>query len=76
MAGSVDDMGSPPDSWEVADMDAIMARLMLKNRDSIASSKSLELRDVASASALGSSVPPIASEDLVNSVDQFLHEAI
>ncbi|WOH09134.1 hypothetical protein DCAR_0728589 [Daucus carota subsp. sativus] len=53
-----------------------MVRLMLKNRDSIASSKPLQLRNAASASTLGSSVPPVAFKDLVNSVDQFLCEAI
>lgn len=78
MAGSVDDLAAPPESWEVADLDASMARLMLKNRDSIASSKSLELASGAdvSVSTVGSSVAPVASDDVVNSVDQFLREAI
>lgn len=79
MAGSVDDLGAPPESWEVADLDASMARLMLKNRDSIANSKSVEVGggggDV-SASSVGSSVTTVASDDVVNSVDQFLREAI
>lgn len=74
MAGSVDDLAAPPESWEVADLDASMARLMLKNRDS----KTIELAgagDVA-ASSVGSSVAPVASDDVINSVDQFLREAI
>lgn len=72
MEGSVDD-GAPPESWEVADLDASMTRLMLSNRDSLGSSNSPELADAG----LGSSAAAASgSEDLVNSVDQFLREAL
>ncbi|XP_059628425.1 uncharacterized protein LOC132271155 [Cornus florida] len=87
MEGSVEDLGAPPDSWEVADLDATMSRLMLsskKDSSSNASSSSPpELADLsASASAsASSSLASLASdggvpEDLVNSVDQFLREAL
>ncbi|CAI9273165.1 unnamed protein product [Lactuca saligna] len=89
MAGSVDDLGgvgpAPPDSWEVADLDATMSRLMLSskrdnNSDSTTtttSSPPLPPSEFASASST-----PIRSssggvlENLVNSVDQFLREAL
>lgn len=67
------DDGAPPESWEVADLDASMTRLMLSNRDSLGSSNSPELADAG----LGSSAAAASgSEDLVNSVDQFLREAL
>nr|GFD02474.1 R3H domain-containing protein 2-like [Tanacetum cinerariifolium] len=35
MAGSVDDIsGGPPESWEVADVDAAMSRLMMTSSSS------------------------------------------
>lgn len=89
MEGSVsvtDDLGAPPESWEVADLDASMRRLILssssssKNKDSDSSSPSSvnnnqsELLD-SSASAGGGSGSSV-SEDVVNTVDQFLREAL
>ncbi|KAA8534543.1 hypothetical protein F0562_032060 [Nyssa sinensis] len=92
MEGSVEDLGAPPDSWEVADLDASMSRLLLSskkssssNLPSSASSLSTsppELVDVsASASTSASSSSSSASsggvsEDVINSVDQFLREAL
>ncbi|KAF7820369.1 R3H domain-containing protein 2-like [Senna tora] len=88
MEGSAEDLGAP-ESWEVADLDESMSRLMLSsNKDS----KAQELADASSSSAAASSgsstssssstsSPPYASgekvsEDVVNQVDQFLREAI
>lgn len=89
MEGSAEDLGAP-ESWEVADLDESMSRLMLSsNKDS----KALELADASSSSAAsGSSAslsssssstssPPYTSgekvsEDVINQVDQFLREAI
>ena len=83
MEGSAEDLGAP-ESWEVADLDESMSRLMLSsNKDS----KQQELVD---ASASGSSTslpsstassPPSAgvdkiSDDAINQVDQFLREAL
>ncbi|XP_076910251.1 uncharacterized protein LOC143567827 [Bidens hawaiensis] len=69
MAGSVDDLG-PPDSWEVADLDASMSRLMLSNSNN----KS----DSTTATATEFDTDDRSSSDgaLVNSVDQFLREAL
>lgn len=81
MGGSVEDLGAP-DSWEVADLDETMSRLMLsskKDRDS----KAQEQLDDCSPSTF--SAPPPApsppasgnlSEDVINQVDQFLREAL
>ncbi|XP_071705701.1 uncharacterized protein [Rutidosis leptorrhynchoides] len=79
MAGSVDDIATaPPDSWEVADLDVTMSRLMLSSkRDNNANSDS---RDANTASA--DSLAPVRSssgdvlDNLVDSVDQFLREAL
>ncbi|KAE8717912.1 pentatricopeptide repeat-containing protein [Hibiscus syriacus] len=75
MEGSVvEDLGAP-ESWEVADLDASMSRLMLSsNKES-----KPEFPDStysASASASGSSDEKVVSEDAINQVDQFLREAI
>lgn len=64
-----------PESWEVADVDASMRRLMLSSRtDSNVSCNKQEEVDVGPVSDLdaGSGM----SEDLINTVDQFLREAI
>ncbi|KAG4127231.1 hypothetical protein ERO13_D10G205100v2 [Gossypium hirsutum] len=73
MEGSVvEDLGAP-DSWEVADLDATMSRLMLSsNKES-----KPEFPDAtSSASASGSPDEKVVSEDAINEVDQFLREAI
>ncbi|KAL3523649.1 hypothetical protein ACH5RR_016483 [Cinchona calisaya] len=85
MDGSVvdSDLGAPPESWEAADLDASMRRLMLSSSKkdpykSSANNNQSELRDVSSSD----SAPPLGnlvggvSEDLINSVDQFLQEAL
>ncbi|KAI3520359.1 hypothetical protein L1887_09735 [Cichorium endivia] len=89
MAGSVDDLGgvgpAPPDSWEVADLDATMSRLMLSskrdnNSDSTTSTTSSPPpppSEFASASStLARSSSGGVLENMVNSVDQFLREAL
>lgn len=82
MAGSVDDLGAaPPDSWEVADLDATMTRLMLSsssskrdNSDSTTATSSEFV--VTDSSPLDRSSSGGVLENLVNSVDQFLREAL
>ncbi|KAI3757158.1 hypothetical protein L6452_04692 [Arctium lappa] len=89
MAGSVDDIGGggveggPPDSWEVADLDATVSRLMLSSKRECNNSSPnltttspslLEFTSDSSAPARSSSGGVL--EDMVNSVDQFLREAL
>lgn len=84
MEGSVsaaEDLGAPPESWEVADLDASVRRLMLSSSND--SSAQCDLTDSSSASApnsesASSSSAPASGvpEDVVNSVDQFLREAL
>ncbi|KAJ0704837.1 putative R3H domain, SUZ domain, R3H domain superfamily protein [Helianthus annuus] len=80
MAASVDDLG--PDSWEVADLDATMSRLMLSsssnnnntydsNTTPNSNSPSEFDTDAQDRSSSGGVL-----ENLVNSVDQFLREAL
>ncbi|XP_024988188.1 R3H domain-containing protein 2-like isoform X1 [Cynara cardunculus var. scolymus] len=96
MAGSVDDLGgvgpAPPDSWEVADLDATMSRLMLSSKRDNNNSDLTTATTATTATtsspppspsefASASSVPVRSSsggvlENLVNSVDQFLREAL
>ncbi|OMO67821.1 Single-stranded nucleic acid binding R3H [Corchorus capsularis] len=75
MEGSVvEDLGAP-ESWEVADLDATMSRLMLASKKE----PKAEFSDTAcSASDLasGSSAEKVIGEDVINQVDQFLREAI
>ncbi|KAG7032009.1 R3H domain-containing protein 2 [Cucurbita argyrosperma subsp. argyrosperma] len=89
MEGSaVEDLGAP-ESWEVANLDEAMSRLMLPSSSPTKNSKSLDnsLDDAAPASHFSSasfpSLPSSASstidrvpEDVVNQVDQFLLEAL
>ncbi|XP_047321583.1 uncharacterized protein LOC124925585 [Impatiens glandulifera] len=90
MEGSPEDLGAPPDSWEVADLDASMSRLLLSSSSSsnkkesspnpsLSSfdSASLELSDVSPSSTVPTdNKSKGVSEDLINSVDQFLREAL
>ncbi|KAK9061341.1 hypothetical protein SSX86_018521 [Deinandra increscens subsp. villosa] len=91
MAGSVDDLGgvgpAPPDSWEVADLDATMSRLMLSSKRDNNNNNSDSTTDTTTtahppsefgtdASAPDRSSSGDALENLVNSVDQFLREAL
>lgn len=91
MEGSaVEDLGAP-ESWEVADLDEAMSRLMLPPHSSSPkkNSKSLDhsVADASpashfssasfpSASSLNSSTLDRVSEDVINQVDQFLREAL
>ncbi|KAE8683220.1 pentatricopeptide repeat-containing protein [Hibiscus syriacus] len=69
MEGSVvEDLGAP-DSWEVADLDATMSRLML-------SSNKESKPDFPDSASSGSSDEKVVSEDSINQVDQFLRDAI
>ncbi|KAI3458860.1 hypothetical protein Pfo_015523 [Paulownia fortunei] len=70
-----------PESWEVADVDASMRRLMLSSRkDSNSSGNKQDEIAEGSGSGLnmgsGLSVCLGTSDDLINTVDQFLREAI
>lgn len=81
MEGSADDLGAP-ESWEVADLDESMSRLMLSpsssKKDSSSSSSSLDASVLAPASS--STSAPVGAgtipEDPLNQVDQFLREAL
>lgn len=82
----VEDIGAP-ESWEIADLDASMSRLMLSSRND---SKPHELADVSasvssfsssasdssSSAAAAAGVGDKVSDDAINQVDQFLREAI
>lgn len=71
----VDDLGAPPESWEVADLDASMTRLMLSNSSNRDSTDTAFTSPATATSATAASVAS-ASEDLLNSVDQFLRDAL
>lgn len=91
MEGSTDDYGAP-DSWEVADLDAAMTKLILScKKDSservdagFAEASPSSASSSAAASSSSSSLPSSAgverdggaSEDVINQVDQFLREAL
>lgn len=81
----VDDVGAP-ESWEVADLDESMSRLMLstsnKGRDKD-SSKSIHDQLAYgsepfpdSSVAIGGDVVQKVADDAINQVDQFLLEAL
>lgn len=87
MAGSVDDLGAvgpaPPDSWEVADLDATMSRLRLSSkRDTNNNSDSTSTASLPPSEFSTDATTPDRSssggvlENLVNTVDQFLREAL
>lgn len=72
-AASLASADDGPESWEVADVEASMRRLMLPSRKESSnnvSSNKQEERVEESAPGLG------VSENLINTVDQFLREAI
>ncbi|GMP25254.1 hypothetical protein CsSME_00002209 [Camellia sinensis var. sinensis] len=94
MEGSVEDLGAPPNSWEVADLEASVTRLMLSSHNnnsfssnppsssssSFSSASHDHLVD-GSASSASSSLVIVqkvgdVSKDVINSVDQFLREAL
>ncbi|GFP95830.1 r3h domain-containing protein 2 [Phtheirospermum japonicum] len=66
-----------PESWEVADVEASMRRLMLSSRKDFITS-GIKQGEISEGSGLGSSsnIGSGMSEDLINTVDQFLREAI
>ncbi|CAK9149230.1 unnamed protein product [Ilex paraguariensis] len=85
MEGSVEDLGAPPESWEVADLDLSVKKLMLSTKTSSSSSSTspAELVDIPvsaltsmTLTCLSSAPSGGVSEDFINSVDQFLREAI
>ncbi|XP_022742060.1 R3H domain-containing protein 2-like isoform X2 [Durio zibethinus] len=76
MEGSVvEDLGAP-ESWEVADLDATMSRLMLSSNKEAKSEFPDATSYSASASASSASAEKVVAEDVINQVDQFLREAI
>ncbi|XP_075484008.1 uncharacterized protein LOC142524126 isoform X1 [Primulina tabacum] len=69
-----DDGLAQPESWEVADVDASVRRLMISSRkDSSSTNTSSSQPEIAEGSGL---VSGSGKEDLIQSVDQFLREAI
>ncbi|XAR53493.1 hypothetical protein NMG60_11022069 [Bertholletia excelsa] len=90
MEGSAEDLGAPPDSWEVADVEASVSRLMLSSSRndsssavntpsmSFSSSAAHEPADGSAFSSVASGAQKTGcvSEDVINSVDQFLREAL
>ena len=69
----VDDLGAP-ESWEVADLDETMSRLLL-NKDSKKHQQQPQYQLARSGS--GSYGPgEKVSDDVINHVDQFLREAL
>ncbi|KAK6929076.1 SUZ domain [Dillenia turbinata] len=72
MEGSTEDIGAP-ESWEAADLDEPMRRLMLSSNNKESPELSLASANSASHSVSASAS---ASEDAINQVDQFLREAL
>lgn len=69
----VDDLGAP-ESWEVADLDETMSRLLL-NKDS--KQHQQQPQDQLARSGSGSFGPgEKVADDVINHVDQFLREAL
>jgi len=69
----VDDLGAP-ESWEVADLDETMSRLLL-NKDSKQQKQQPQDQLARSGSgSLGSGEK--VTDDVINQVDQFLREAL
>ena len=87
MEGSADDFAAP-DSWEIADLDVAVTRLMLSSKknptDPSESAGDPTASTASSSSAAASSSPEMvsadraggSSEDASNQVDQFLREAL
>ena len=73
MDGSVVENIGAPESWEVADLDASVSRLMLSSSNE---EPKPEFLDATSSSASTSSAEKLVAEDAINQVDQFLREAI
>lgn len=71
-----------PESWEVADLDESMSRLMLSSKKD--SKPAQELSDSSASASVSASVAlnsasadgEDASDDVINQVDQFLREAL
>lgn len=80
MEGSADDLAAP-DSWEIADLDAAMTRLMLPSMsnptaaiDSVEESTASLASSTSASVAAGRNGAPL--EDVSSQVDQFLIEAL
>lgn len=76
----MEDLGAP-ESWEVADLDATMSRLMLSSSSKKDSQQHQEFSDPPPPASSSDSVSASlsadkVSDDLVSQVDQFLREAI
>ena len=71
----VDDLGAP-ESWEVADLDETMSRLLL-NKDSKQQQQQQQPQDHLARSGSGSlGSGEKVTDDVINQVDQFLREAL
>ena len=82
----IHDLGAP-ESWEVADLDESMSRLMLSSSSSKKDSSSSSFLDASVRASTFSSAPALSSllvlvgsgmisEDSINQMDQFLREAL
>lgn len=75
----MEDLGAP-ESWEVADLDESMSRLMLSSNKDTKAQEQLDDGSVTTSSppTPAPSAPASAksSEDVINQVDQFLREAL
>ncbi|CAN1174388.1 R3H domain-containing protein 2 [Linum perenne] len=75
MEGSVADDPGAPDSWEVADLDETLKRLMLKESKQERTQQELP-DDLIPAPSVVHTGGGKVSEDAINQVDQFLRDAL
>ena len=74
-------VAAPPESWETADLDGAMSRLLLSSSTTSASARRVASSpdladDDGDAAAQEERRDPAGADDLVAQVDQFLREAI
>ncbi|KAM0916562.1 hypothetical protein ACQ4PT_010108 [Festuca glaucescens] len=68
-----------PESWETADLDGAMSRLLLSSSSSSSARRVASSPDLADDQATAAQMPqqpPASADDLVAQVDQFLREAL
>lgn len=82
MEGSVDEIGAP-DSWEMADIDERMSRLMILSSKKPSASQSPSHDEAPTTASSATAVVAVSgdraggiSEEALNQVDQFLREAL
>lgn len=87
MEGSAEDLAPPPDSWEVADLEVTVSKLILSSSSSSKKDSSPAPLSTAPSSSSSSSsasrdgsgqgvIGGVSEDIVVNSVDQFLREAL